>query len=109
MLGLAWLAFGVMAASGARAGVVVGKDGIVVRTRFRQSSYRWAEIRGFDLQPLLARPPLCIHLRDARDIRARGFASKSATERRRAEAMVAELTQRASRGQRAPTPPNPVR
>jgi hypothetical protein len=37
VLGLAWLAFGVMAASGARAGVVVGKDGIVVRTRFRQT------------------------------------------------------------------------
>ena len=72
VLGLAWLAF-FMAASGARAGVVLDKDGIVVRTRFRQSSYRWAEIRGFDLQPSLTRPPLCIHLRDVRDIRARGF------------------------------------
>jgi hypothetical protein len=109
LLGLAWLAFGVMAASGARAGVVVGKDGIVVRTRFRQSSYRWAEIRGFDLQSSLTRPPLCIHLRDTRDIRSRGFAPKSATEHRRGEAMVAELNRRASFGQLVPTPPNPVR
>lgn len=75
VLGLAWLAFGAMVASGARAGVAVEKDGIGVRTRFRRSSYRWSEIRDFELRPSPFRPSLCIHLRNGRDIRAVGFAS----------------------------------
>lgn len=56
ILGLAWLAFGVMVASSARAGVVVDKNGISVRTRFRRSNYRWGEIRNFEFRPSLADP-----------------------------------------------------
>src|SRR4051794_32393252 len=43
VLGLVWLGFGLMIAAEARSGVIVRKDGIVVRGWLRRRQWAWSE------------------------------------------------------------------
>jgi len=94
VLGLAWIAFGLISISKVRAGVLVQKDGIEVRSRLHASSYQWSAIKQFTLQPSMTRNNLQIELKDGKLIRAHGFGVRSSSERCRAESMVAELNRR---------------
>jgi hypothetical protein len=96
VLGLAWIGFGIMSVNKVRAGVIVEKEGIVVRSRIRSDRYQWSEINEFKWQPSLIRKTLQIHLKDGRCIYAHGFSVRSPDEAQRAKEMVAELNRLAS-------------
>lgn len=94
VLGFAWIAFGLMAVSGLRAGLIVEEQGIVVRSRVRTASYLWSDIRHFELQESKVKNALRIELKDGRQVSVRGFNTRSQSEVSTAEAMVAELNRR---------------
>lgn len=97
VLGVGWLAFGLLVASGARAGVIVRKAGITLQTRLRQFDYDWSDIAQFRLKrSMIGRPALRIQLQDGRELRAVGFEARTSDEWSRAEAILAELNRRAS-------------
>lgn len=97
VLAVGWLGFGLIVASGARAGVIVRKWGITLQTRLRHLDYDWSEIAEFRLKrSMIGRPALRIRLQDGRELRAVGFEARTSDEWSRAEAMVAELNRRVS-------------
>lgn len=92
---LAWIVFGLLPLRKVRAGVIVEKDGIVVRSpRLRSTSYQWREIKEFAFRPSIIRNSLVIELQDGRQISAHGFGVRSTSDRQRAEALVSELNSR---------------
>jgi len=106
VLGLAWIAVGLLPLSGLRAGLVVRQDGIEVRSRLRTSNYRWSDIKHFDLRPSIYRSPLRVELNNGQLIRPLGFSMKTSSDRCRGEAMVAELNRRATEARKIPPAPS---
>ncbi len=97
VLAVGWLGFGLLVASGARAGVIVRERGITIQTRLRHFDYDWSEIAEFRLKrSMIGKPALRIRLQDGRESRAVGFEARTSNEWERAEAMVAELNRRVS-------------
>lgn len=96
ILGLVWIGFGLTAVRKVRSGVIVEKEGIVVRSRIRSSRYQWSEINEFQWRPSLTKKALQIHLKDGRRIYPHGLRVKTLDEAHRAKEMVAELNRRAS-------------
>lgn len=98
VLGLTWIAFGALAVSKVRSGIIVEQQGILVRSRIGSAHYQWSEISKFEWRPSFTRKALRIHLKDGRCIYAHGFSVRSPDEASRAKEMVAELNRLAADG-----------
>jgi hypothetical protein len=94
VVGLIWLAIGLMIAGGARSGLIVAKRGITVQGFVRRSSLTWSQIAEFEIKQPFFRAALRIRLTDGSTMSAFGFSARSAHERRLAEARVTELNRR---------------
>jgi PH (Pleckstrin Homology) domain-containing protein len=103
--GVVWLGFAFLAGSGARAGLVVGPNGVEVRARIRSSRFSWPEITDFALRRSIFRPNLMIRLVDGREVPVVGFEPRSQGDARRAEQIVAKLNRRVTIGGQVLRPP----
>lgn len=91
VVAFACIVFGLVAVRKVRSGVLVEKDGVVVRSGIGPSHYQWPEIKEFRWRPSLFRKAFQIHLKDGRCIYAHGFSVRSPSEAQRAKEMVAEF------------------
>ncbi|MGN6276882.1 MAG: hypothetical protein ACTHNP_13270 [Solirubrobacterales bacterium] len=91
VVALACLVFALVAVRKVRSGIILEKDGVVVRSAIGPSRYQWSEINEFQWRPLLIKKALQIQLKNGRRIYVHGFSVRSPDEARRAEKMVAEL------------------
>jgi hypothetical protein len=95
ILGAAWVIFGLFMAGGARAGIVVHREGISVQGTLRKRHCSWNQLAGFQLSKSLLKPGLVVRRRDGKEIRVVSLWPASAKERTLGEAMVEELNRRA--------------
>jgi hypothetical protein len=93
--GLILVGVGVMIAEVARSGVLVGQDGITVRTLLRSRYLTWFKIDLFEVKTPFLRGALRIYLTDGTMISTTGLDGRSARERRLSKAWIAELNKRA--------------
>jgi len=75
-------------------GLKVNDWGILVRSMFWTSRWRWDEIERFDLQGTVYTPSLRVTLKDGRERGVVGLAARTTGEQERAEKISVELNRR---------------
>lgn len=94
IVGLVWVAFGLMIAGEARSGVIVDESGIRVQGWLRCRRWNWAEIQEFKLKRPFFRQSLRVILVDGRTVSAPGFAPRTSAEQTLVNERIAELNRR---------------
>jgi hypothetical protein len=94
LTGIAGIALGTYLIARSRAGLKVESDGVSLQGAFRRRSWRWTDVKHFELTEALYGPGLQITLVDGEVVGVRGFSWRSKSQRDLAEAWAGELNSR---------------